>query len=203
MYHSSETVKRQSKQQKSQSSHVYQNCTNSVPIIKRQSNSKKMTIGVPIVTCLHRVCRIHKAVQTPLPRETSITCTWAVATARRLWAGLTLCVYMDVHACGSCLLPRAATLSSTYYDACSSSSLSTTVIKFSIFRTPLANFLLSCLNSIKYGNCKTTVLLPSAKCTRPLFQSQSGCGGRPSGWHDIVTCQRLVKIYLDFWPFLL
>jgi len=39
---------------------------------------------------------------------------------------------------------------------------------------------------------KTTTLLPSAKCTRPLFQGRTGCGGRPSGWHDIVTCQRLV-----------
>jgi len=39
-------------------------------------------------------------------------------------------------------------------------------------------------------------LLPSAKCTRPLFQGQTGCGGRPSGWHDIVTCQRLVIIII-------
>ena len=31
-----------------------------------------------------------------------------------------------------------------------------------------------------------------AKCTRPLFQGRTGCGGRPSGWHDIVTCQHLV-----------
>jgi len=30
--------------------------------------------------------------------------------------------------------------------------------------------------------------------TRPLFQGRTGCGGRPSGWHDIVTCQRLVFI---------
>jgi len=36
-------------------------------------------------------------------------------------------------------------------------------------------------------------LLPSAKCKRPLFQGRTGCGGRPSGWHDIVTCQRLVR----------
>jgi len=36
----------------------------------------------------------------------------------------------------------------------------------------------------------TTTLLTSAKCTRPLFQRRTGCGGRPSGWHDIVTCQR-------------
>jgi len=37
-------------------------------------------------------------------------------------------------------------------------------------------------------------LLPSAKCTRPLFQGRTGCDGRPSGWHDIVTCQRLVFV---------
>ena len=78
-------------------------------------------------------------------------------------------------------------------DACSSSSLSTTVIKFSIFSDPLANFLLSRPNSVEYGNSKTTTLLHSAKCTRPLFQGRTGCGGCPSGWHDIVTCQRLVE----------
>ena len=62
---------------------------------------------------------------------------------------------------------------------------------FSYFRTQLANFLLSRPNSVEYGNSKTTTLLPSAKCMRPLFQSRTGCGGSPSGWHDIVTCQRL------------
>ena len=68
---------------------------------------------------------------------------------------------------------------------------------FPYFRTPLANFLLFRPNSVEYGNCKTTspTLLPSAKCTRPLFQGQTGCGGRPSGWHDIVTCQRLVLFF--------
>ena len=65
---------------------------------------------------------------------------------------------------------------------------------FPYFRTPLANFLLSRPNSVEYDNCKTTTLLPSAKCTRPLFQGRTGCGGHPSGWHDIVTCQRLVRI---------
>jgi len=58
-----------------QSSQVYQDCTNSVPIVKnsqKQSkdsqNSTRMTIGVPLVTCLHRksasasAVRIHKAV---------------------------------------------------------------------------------------------------------------------------------------------
>ena len=56
------------------------------------------------------------------------------------------------------------------------------------FRTPLANFLLSRPNSVEYGNSKTTTLLPSAKSrdgARPLFQGRTGCGGRPSGWHNI------------------
>jgi len=89
----------------------------SVPFVKNSQKTvktAKMTIGVQIVTCLHRVRRIHKAAQPPLPCETCITCAWAVATARRPWAGLTVCVYMDVHASGSRSLPRAATLSSTY-----------------------------------------------------------------------------------------
>ena len=49
-----------------QSSHVYWDCTNSVPMLKTVKNSQKtvktakMIIGVPIVTCLLRVCRIHK-----------------------------------------------------------------------------------------------------------------------------------------------
>ena len=65
---------------------------------------------------------------------------------------------------------------------------------FPYSRTPLANFLLSRPNSVEYSNSKTDTLLPSAKCTRPLLQGRTGCGGRPSGWHDIVTCQRLVQI---------
>jgi len=81
-------------------------------------------------------------------------------------------------------------------DACSSSSLSRQrpSSNFPYFRTPLANFLLPRPNSVEYGNSKITALLPSAKCTRPLFQGRTGCGGRPSGWLDIVTCQRLVII---------
>ena len=63
---------------------------------------------------------------------------------------------------------------------------------FPYSRTPLANFLLSRPNSVEYSNSKTTTLLPSANCKRPLFQGRTGCGGRPSGWHDIVTCQLLV-----------
>ena len=63
MYQSSKTVKGQSKQQKRplvyQSSHVYQDCTNSVPIVKNSQNKvkiAKMTIGVPIVTRLYQQC---------------------------------------------------------------------------------------------------------------------------------------------------
>jgi len=70
---------------------------------------------------------------------------------------------------------------------------------FPYFRTPLANFLLSRPNSVEYGNSITTTLLLSAKCRRPLFQGRTGSGGRPSGWHDIVTCQRLVVLlYSEF-----
>ena len=56
--------------------------------------------------------------------------------------------------------------------------------KSCIIQTPSSTERISC--------SKTTTLLPSAKCTRPLFQGRTGCGGRPPGWHDIVTCQRLV-----------
>ena len=28
------------------------------------------------------------------------------------------------------------------------------------------------------------------------FYGRTGCGGRPSGWHDIVTCQRLVILFV-------
>ena len=74
---------------------------------------------------------------------------------------------------------------------------------FPYFRTPPANFLLSRPNSVEYGNSKTTTLLLSAKCTgmRPLFQGRTGCGGRPSGWHDIVTCQRLVYFFVFLMQF--
>jgi len=67
VYQWSKTVKRQLKQQKGplvyQSSHVYQDCTNSVPLVKNSQKAvktAKMTIGVQIVTCLHRVRLIHK-----------------------------------------------------------------------------------------------------------------------------------------------
>ena len=166
--------------------------------VKRQSNSKKMTI-VYKSSCLHRVRRIHKATQTPLPRETSITCAWAVATARRPWTGLTVCVYMDVHASGflfaavCCYTLFYLLMMSVARLVCQRPSSN-----FPYFRTPLTNFLLSRPNSVEYGNSKTTTLLHSAKCTPPLFQGRTGCGGHPSGWHDVVTCQHLVRLAAPF-----
>jgi len=53
-----------------QSLQVYQDCTNSVPTVYQSSKTvktAKMTIGVPIVTCLHGVLRIRK-VRVPRPR---------------------------------------------------------------------------------------------------------------------------------------
>jgi len=135
--------------------------------VKRQSNSKKVTIVVQIVTCLHRVRRIHKAAQTLLPREASIRCAWAVATARRPWAELTVCL----HGRPCVWLPFAAACCYTLFYllimpaarlVCQRPSSN-----FPYFRTPLANFLLSRPNSVEYGNSKTNTLLHSAKCTRP------------------------------------
>jgi len=69
------------------------------------------------------------------------------------------------------------------------------VTKFAIFSDPTRKLsaLPPGLRRIRYYS-KTTILLSSAKCTRPLFQGRTGCGGRPPGWHDIVTCQRLVVL---------
>ena len=167
----------------------------SVRIVKNSQKTvkqQKMTIGVQIVTCLHRVCRIHKAAQTPLPCETSIIMFLGsghspspVGRADCMCLHGRPCVWLPfAAACCYTLLPTD--------DACSSSSLSTTVIKFSIFSDPTRKLSVLRPNSVEYGNSKTTTLLPSAKCTRPLFLGQTGCGGRLSGWHDIVTCQRLV-----------
>jgi len=64
-------------------------------------------------------------------------CLGSGHSPRRPWAGLTVCVYIDVHASGSLSLPQAAIHSPLPTDdACSSSSLSTTVIKLSIFLDP-------------------------------------------------------------------
>jgi len=137
--------------------------------------------------------QIHKAAQTPLPCETSITCAMGsghspspVGRADCMCLHGRPCVWLPF-ATACCytlfyLLMPAARL------VCQRPSSN-----FPYFRTPFANFLLFRPNSVEYGNYKTTTLLPSAKCTRTLFQGRTGCGGRPSGWHDIVTCQRLVS----------
>jgi len=141
--------------------------------VKRQPNSKN-----------DHWCTNRHTTQSPpnaqsLPCETSITRAWAVATARRPWAGLTVCVYMDVHASGSRSLLRAATLFYLLMMPAARLVCQRPSSNFQYFRTPLANFLLSRPNSVEYGNSKTTTLLPSAKCTRPLFQ------GRAAGVHPV------------------
>ena len=128
----------------------------SVRIVKygqKTVKQQKMTIVVQIVTCLHRVRRIHKAAQTSLSGENSITCPWAVATARRPWTGLTQYVWLPFAAvcCYTLfylLMMPAARL------VCHRPSSN-----FPYFRTQLANFLLSRPNSVEYGNSKTTTLI--------------------------------------------
>ena len=160
--------------------------------------------SLPIVTCRHTVRRIHKAVPT---RPNS-------ATLRNLHhmclgsghspspVGRADCMCLHGRPC--VWLPFAAACCYTLlYLLMMPAARLVCQRPSSNFWTPLANFLLSRPNSVEYGNSKTTTLLPSAKCTRPLFQGQTGCGGRPSGWHDIITCQHLVKcvlleIYLAF-----
>jgi len=86
-----------------QSSQVYQDCTNSVPIIKNSQptvKTAKMTIGVKMVTCLLRVRRTHKAL-----RRASIRLAWYrhmpassliyFSSAQSPSNGLTLCAFRD------------------------------------------------------------------------------------------------------------
>jgi len=101
--------------------------------VKRQSNSKKMTIGVQIVICLNRVRRIHKAAQTPLPREppSHVPGQWPHPVAHgQGWLYVSTWTSMRL-APVSCRVLLHSLLPTD--DACSSSSLSKTVIKFSIF----------------------------------------------------------------------
>jgi len=115
---------------------------NSVPIVKNRQKTvkqQKMTIGVLIITYLHRVRRIHKAAQTPLPRETSM-CLGSGHSPSHVGRADCICVYMDVHASGTLAPVRCRVLLHSLLatdDACSSSSLSTTVIKYSIFSDPM------------------------------------------------------------------
>ena len=119
--------------------------------VKRQSNSKKD----------HWCTNRHMSTQSPpntqsranaaIPCETSITRAWAVATARRLWAGLTVCVYMDVHASGSRSFAAACCYTLFYQLMMPAARLvcQRPSSNFPYFRTPLANFLLSRPNSVE------------------------------------------------------
>jgi len=137
---------------------------------------------------------LHDHAQTPLPCETSMTRAWAVATGSPSPVGRADCMCLHGRPCVWLLFAAACCYTLFYLMIMPSARLvcQRPSSNFPYFRTQLANFLLSRPNSIEYGNSKTTTLLPSAKCTRPLFQGRTGYGGRPSGWHDIVTCQRLV-----------
>ena len=85
---------------------------------------------------------------------------WALATACRLWTGLTICLHG-----GPCVwLPFAAACCYTlFYLLMPTARLvcQRPSSNFPYFRIPLANFLLSRPNSVEYGNSKTTTLLPS------------------------------------------
>ena len=85
----------------------------------------------------------HDHAQTQLPCETSMTRACAVATACRPWVGLTVCVYVDVHASGSRSLPCAVTLSSILMMPAARLVCQRPSSNFPYFRTPLASFLLS------------------------------------------------------------
>jgi len=108
----------------------------SVPFVKRQSKQQKW----PLVYQSSYVYTESAEYTKPRKRRylaKPSSHVQTVATARRPWTGLTVRVYMDVHASGSRSLPRAATLSSTYWWYLQLVySLSTTVIKFSIFSDP-------------------------------------------------------------------
>ena len=175
---------------------VYQQCTNRQKHSKDSPNSKKS----PLVYQSSHVYTESAEYTKPRKRRYLArlhdTCLGSGHSPSPV--GRADCIVSTLHGRPCVWLPFAAACCYTLFyllmmpAGCSSSSLSTIVIKFSIFSVPLGNFLLSRPNSVEYRNSKTTTLLPSAKCTRPLFQGRTGCGGRPSGWHDIVTCQRLV-----------
>jgi len=167
MNHSSKTVKRQSN---SKNDHW---CTNRHMSTQRPPNTQSRA-NAPTLQNLHHMCLGSGHSPSPVGRADSMClhgrpCVWLPFAAA--------CCYTLSYLQ---MMPAARLV-------CQQPSSN-----FQYFWTPLANFLLYCPNSVEYGNSKTTTLLPSAKCTRPLFQGQTDCGGRPSGWHDIVTCQHLV-----------
>ena len=148
-----------------------------------------LTIGTPLVHCWYSLGR---PVTISTPMVLSVFDDWynvPVGRADSMCLHGRPCVWLPfAAACGYTLFYQLMVPAARLVCQRPSSN-------FPYFRTPLANFLLSRPNSVEYCNSKTTTLLPSAKCTRPLFQGRTGCDGRPSGWHDIVTCQRLVYLF--------
>jgi len=131
----------------------------------------KITIGEPIVTCLHRVRRIHKVrANAATLRDLHHTCLGSGHSPSPVGRADCMCL----HGRPCVWLPFAAPCCYTPFyllmmPACSSSSLSTTVIKFSICSDPTRKLSALPPDPVEYSNSKTTTLLPSAKCTRPLF----------------------------------
>ena len=109
---------------------------------KTVKNSQKtvkiatITMGVLIVTCQRRVSRIHKAAQTPLPCETSITVMCLGSGDSPLPVIRVDCMCLHGRPC--VWLPFAAACGYIlfYQLMMPAARLSTTVIKFSIFSDP-------------------------------------------------------------------
>jgi len=153
--------------------HVYQHCTNSVPIVNSQKQSQDSQTAKNDNWCTN----CHMSTQSPPNTQSRAN----AATLRNLHhvclssghspspVGRADCMCLHGRPC--VWLPFAAACCYTLFYllmmpavrlVCQRSS------NFPYFRTPLANFLLSRPNSVEYGNSKTTTLLHSAKCTPPL-----------------------------------
>ena len=113
---------------------VYHSSINSQKQPKDSQNSKNDHWCTNRHMSIHRVRRIHKAAQTPLLCETSTMCLGSSHCSPSSPVGRADCMCLHGRPC--VWLPFAAACCYTLFytdDACSSSSLSTTVIKFSIF----------------------------------------------------------------------
>jgi len=156
-----------------------------------------MTIGVPIVTCLQSPPNTQSRANAATLRNLHHMCLDGGHSPSPV--GRADCMCLHGRPCVWLLFAAACCYTLFYLLMMPAARLvcQRPSSNFPYFRTPRANFLLSRPNSAEYGNPKTTTLLPLAKCTRPLFQGRTGCSGRPSGWHDIVTCQRLVNCTLS------
>ena len=155
-----------------------------VPIVKNSQKTvktAKMTIGVPIVTCLQSPPNTRSRANTATLRDLHHTCLGSGHSPSPVGRAYSMCLHGRPCVC----LPFAAACCCNFFYLLTMPAARLVCQRpssnFPYFRTPLANFLLSRPNSVEYGNSKTTTLLPSAKCTRPLFQGRTGCGGRPSG----------------------